>query len=58
MNYPFATVSRTVQGEPALRDVVGYLCGMSVWFEVTPEPDDRYTITVKVDGQRFLHPDH
>lgn len=41
------TTSKTVYGEQALRDAVQHIIGLSCWFEVEPEPFDRWTITVK-----------
>ena len=40
---------KTVEGETQLQQLVAHLCTLSCWFEITPEPDDMYTVSVKED---------
>lgn len=54
MSHPFSTTSRTVLGTAALTALIHNLCHASVWFEVTPEPDDYFTVTVKADTPASL----
>jgi hypothetical protein len=42
-------VEKTVEGETQLQQLVAHLCTLSCWFEITPEPDDMYTVSVKED---------
>lgn len=39
----------TFKSESALRDFLPKLVSLSCWFEVTPEPDDQWTVSVKDD---------
>lgn len=39
----------TFKSESALRDYLPKLVTLSCWFEVTPEPDDEWTVSVKDD---------
>lgn len=48
------TVDRTLDGEGFTARVCMALVVRSVWFAVTPLPDDEWVITVKQDSERIL----
>lgn len=52
-----STVSHTATSTAQMRLIVLHLTTLSCWFEVTPEPDDRYTITVRRDVAHLAFPD-
>lgn len=51
-----STVSYTAANVDQMRLIVLHVTTLSCWFEVTPEPGDRYTITVKRDVAHLAFP--
>lgn len=51
-------VDKTVEGEIELKKLVAHLCSLSCWFEITPEPDDMYTVSVKEDVAHIAFAKH
>lgn len=54
-HYPFPVHRSTVDHELAAR-LVALLIHESMWFEVEPEPDDKYTVTVRKGEEHRIHP--
>jgi hypothetical protein len=51
---PIAMIEATISGEVAATALAVKLVKDSVWFEVMPECDDRWTITVKEEAASLL----
>lgn len=54
---PTRTVTYTARSTEKMQAIVARLVTLSCWFEVTPEPDDTYTVRVKQDVAHLAFPE-
>lgn len=48
------TVTRTLEGEESITDAITKVVHASMWFEVTPLPDDFWDLTVKDENESLI----